>query len=165
MDGKRISAKLFGEVSARTFGPFGMRSNRSLSNLKISDQYQHQARGIADGLLYLHNQGVVHSDLKSVTQLSVSHILQSLMLPSFQDNILMSDSFSPLLADFGISRLMTSSSSTSSTTGAKGSARWMAFELLSPRMNGASGKHTRESDVWAYGMVVYVCNAFYSTLR
>ncbi|KLO19000.1 kinase-like protein [Schizopora paradoxa] len=96
----------------------------------------HLARGIADGLLYLHNQGVVHSDLKS-------------------DNILMSDSFSPLLADFGISRLMTSSSSTSSTTGAKGSARWMAFELLSPRMNGASGKHTKESDVWAYGMVIY----------
>ncbi len=26
-----------------------------------------KARGIADGLMYLHNQDVVHSDLKSVT--------------------------------------------------------------------------------------------------
>jgi len=95
------------------------------------------ARGIADGLMYLHNQDVVHSDLKS-------------------DNILMSDAGEPLLADFGISCIMTSSSTTNTTTGVKGSARWMAVELLTPSETAESGKHTKQTDVWAYGMVVYV---------
>ena len=70
----------------------------------------------------------------------------------------MSENDDPLLADFGISSIMTSSSTTNSTTGIKGSARWMAFELLSPRLEETeeSGKHTKKTDVWAYGMVVYV---------
>ncbi len=70
----------------------------------------------------------------------------------------MSDSGEPLLADFGISRCISSSDTANTTTGLKGSARWMAIELLSPSPNerAEAGKHTMQTDIWAYGMVVYV---------
>ena len=69
----------------------------------------------------------------------------------------MSESGEPLLADFGISRCMTTTSTANSSTGVKGSARWMAIELLTPVADETIevGRHTRQSDVWAYGMVVY----------
>lgn len=43
----------------------------------------------------------------------------------------------------------------------KGNARWMAVELISDGMTASSETnhhqlHTKETDVWAYGMVVYV---------
>ncbi len=60
-----------------------------------------------------------------------------------------------MLADFGISHIMTSSV-TSTTTGVGGSVRWMAVELLAME----AGKHTKQTDVWAYGMVIYVSACF-----
>ncbi|KLO14151.1 kinase-like protein, partial [Schizopora paradoxa] len=90
-------------------------------------------RGIAAGLSYLHDQNIVHSDLKC-------------------ENIFISDSGEPLLADFGISRIVTTNSSTTSTN-VKGSTRWMALELLSD--DDAEGRHTMMTDIWAFGMVVY----------
>lgn len=68
----------------------------------------------------------------------------------------------PLLADFGISRLMTASiTATTSTASVKGSTRWMAVELLkinyeATSLSRNSAEHTKETDVWAYGMVIYV---------
>ncbi|KLO08685.1 kinase-like protein [Schizopora paradoxa] len=100
------------------------------------------AKGIAAGLLHLHELNVVHSDLKS-------------------DNILISEDGQPLLADFGISRIMTASLSVTTTTAApKGSVRWMAIELLEVDLSGEQsfGKpavHTKMTDVWSYGMVIY----------
>ncbi|KLO08493.1 kinase-like protein [Schizopora paradoxa] len=92
------------------------------------------AKGIAAGLSYLHDRNIVHSDLKC-------------------DNIFISDSGEPLLADFGISRIVTTTSGTTSTN-VKGSTRWMAFELLSD--DGAEDRHTVMTDIWAFGMVVYL---------
>ncbi|KLO08684.1 kinase-like protein [Schizopora paradoxa] len=96
------------------------------------------ARGIAAGLLHLHQKGVIHSDLKC-------------------DNVFVSDEGHPLLADFGISRVM--SASTTLTFGSSctaGSARWMAKELLMVAWDDPnSGKHSKATDVWAFGMVVY----------
>lgn len=50
------------------------------------------------------------------------------------------------------------SSTANTTTSVKGSARWMAVELLDPTANETVdiGNHTKQSDVWAYGMVIYV---------
>jgi len=93
-----------------------------------------KAKGIAAGLLYLHDNDVIHADLKS-------------------DNILISDCGEPLLADFGISRIITSSAA-SSMSDVKGSMRWMATELLLLCPD-ETIKHTKQSDVWAYGMVLY----------
>ncbi|KLO14143.1 kinase-like protein [Schizopora paradoxa] len=104
----------------------------------------HMVRGIAAGLLYLHDKDIIHSDLKS-------------------DNILVSDAGEPLLADFGVSRIMHMTadhapSLSYTSTGIMGTSRWMAIELWQPSMDGEEGdapSHTKETDVWAFGMVVY----------
>ncbi len=59
------------------------------------------------------------------------------------------------MADFGISHIITTSAA-STTTGVGGSVRWMAVELLAVE----AGKHTKQTDVWAYGMVIYVSACF-----
>lgn len=38
-------------------------------------------------------------------------------------------------------------------SGPRGTARWMAYELL---LDSEKLVHTEASDIWAYGMVVYV---------
>lgn len=46
---------------------------------------------------------------------------------------------------------------TSGSACAAGSARWMAKELLMVDWDDVNyGKHTKATDVWAFGMVVYV---------
>jgi len=48
--------------------------------------------------------------------------------------------------------------STTSTASMRGSARWMAIELLASSLDDDPSKpvhHTKATDVWAYGMVVY----------
>jgi serine/threonine protein kinase len=58
------------------------------------------ARGIALGMEYLHNLGIMHRDLK----------------PS---NVLIQDNYSPVIADFGVSRPQ-SESTTLATVGSVG---------------------------------------------
>jgi len=97
------------------------------------------ATGIASGLSFLHQEGVIHSDMKS-------------------DNIVVSEDGEPLLADYGISRFMASFHSFGgTTTDISGSARWMAIELLfiGSEADSSPSFHSKESDVWAYGMVLY----------
>ena len=63
-----------------------------------------------------------------------------------------------ILSDFGISRLLINSVTIAGTTSIKGNMRWMAPELILPE-EGVVPKHschTRATDVWAFGMVVYV---------
>ncbi|EJD08224.1 kinase-like protein [Fomitiporia mediterranea MF3/22] len=103
-----------------------------------------QILGIAEGIDYLHDKGIIHSDLKS-------------------DNILISPEGRPLICDFGISRVISLSTSFSgypingqTTTGnVKGSARWMSPEILCSPTDQSPAKHTIESDIWAFGMVAY----------
>lgn len=49
---------------------------------------------------------------------------------------------------------------TTTTAGVGGSVRWMATELLAPKSTMDAGKHTTQTDVWAYGMVLYVSAAW-----
>ncbi|KAI5121784.1 hypothetical protein M0805_009595 [Coniferiporia weirii] len=95
--------------------------------------------GIAKGLGYLHDQGVVHSDLKA-------------------DNVLISQLGCPLICDFGISRMITSSQtlyiSTTHNGSPRGSTRWMSIELFGIGSD-IDPKHTKASDIWAYGMTIY----------
>jgi serine/threonine protein kinase len=63
----------------------------------------------------------------------------------------------PLLSDFGVSRVVKESVTVTGTTTMRGNLRYMAPELLSPQMTYSSHAfQTKESDVWAFGMVVYV---------
>jgi serine/threonine protein kinase len=111
---------------------------------------------IASGLVYLHKKGVVHSDLKPVRVLTSTRIPISRTL-YLQDNILVSHDGRPLLSDFGISRIVIESNTVTGTTTLGGNVRYMAPELLGPQAAGLVHQfHTKQSDVWAFGMVVYV---------
>lgn len=77
---------------------------------------------------------------------------------------MMSKTDTPLIMDFGISHLLQSTATMeTATTSTKGSIRWMAIELFNGSGQGAdetdesdSTVHTTQSDVWAFGMTIYV---------
>ncbi|KLO09382.1 kinase-like protein [Schizopora paradoxa] len=94
--------------------------------------------GIASGLNYIHTEhSMIHADLKG-------------------SNILVSDDYRPLLADFGLSFSSSSPSLEASTVhGQKGTQRWMAKELIVDSINNSHQKHSKMTDMWAFGMVIY----------
>lgn len=58
------------------------------------------------------------------------------------------------VADFGISRLLSFTTTIGTTTGAvKGTDRWMAPELFQPVSD--EDIYTTEADIWALGMTLY----------
>ena len=64
-----------------------------------------------------------------------------------------------MITDFGISRIVVNSMTIAGPTSVKGNARWMAPELLgicSVESTSVHEAHTKATDVWAFGMVVYV---------
>ena len=80
------------------------------------------------------------------------------------DNVLISESGDPLLCDFGVSRLLAASDTfsgaiTSTTGGPHGTFRFMAREILCPTDEDSS-VYSKQSDVWGFGMTVYVCNVY-----
>ncbi|TDL15450.1 kinase-like protein [Rickenella mellea] len=101
-------------------------------------------KGIAEGLAYLHKENVVHADLRS-------------------DNVLISNAGVPLVTDFGLARLLVVTHTIRDVKELMRSVRWMAIELVNPKSNSKDDtspstnivEQTRESDVWAFGMVIY----------
>ncbi|XP_057990331.1 L-type lectin-domain containing receptor kinase IX.2-like [Hevea brasiliensis] len=88
------------------------------------------AKGIASGLLYLHEeweQCVVHRDIKS-------------------SNIMLDSNFNAKLGDFGLARMMEHGKGLQTTVLA-GTMGYMAPECL------RTGKASRESDVYSFGVV------------
>ena len=138
MDGERDSIELReGESRHRHSGP-GKRtfSRDKCENLIIRPQIL----GIAEGLKYLHDEGVIHSDIKA-------------------GNVLISSIGVPRICDFGISRMLASSQTFDVTTSGhlKGTTRWMAKELM--MIGDPPPAHTFQTDVWAFGMTVHVRSA------
>ncbi len=70
--------------------------------------------------------------------------------------MLISQTGVPILSDFGLSLALLQSASWATTTSGltKGTVRWMAKELFVP--GNPLPKHDEKSDIWAFGMVVYV---------
>ncbi|KIJ52448.1 hypothetical protein M422DRAFT_243231 [Sphaerobolus stellatus SS14] len=83
--------------------------------------------GVAEGLRYLHQEAIVHGDLRA-------------------RNVLVSDSGIPYLCDFGLSRVLHEQYGLT-TSQPVGSIRWMAPERFKV-------KASKASDVWAYGMTL-----------
>ncbi|KAJ7581805.1 kinase-like domain-containing protein [Mycena floridula] len=94
-------------------------------------------RGIARGIEHLHSHAIIHGDLKA-------------------SNILMADDGSPVVADFGLSRILEHSTgyTTSSLTG---TVNWLAPEMLEAMQLGQPVQisRSRASDIWALGCTVY----------
>lgn len=91
-------------------------------------------RGIAEGLDYAHNRGVIHRDLKP------ANILVKL-LPD-------SNTVAPLLVDFGLAKI--SDGSTLTGTGAIGTIAYMAPEQIE-----SAKEVTPKTDIYALGVILY----------
>ncbi|KAH8111281.1 kinase-like domain-containing protein [Phellopilus nigrolimitatus] len=90
---------------------------------------------VVEGIEYLHELSppVVHGDIRCA-------------------NILIDDDGHPLLSDFGLSRIKAVFSATMDSTHGAGSLRWQAPELLYPSKYGGNGRHTIQSDIYAFAM-------------
>ena len=113
--------------------------------------------GVANGLIYLHNNGMIHGDLKGVCHWS-PELLCRLNKLTCQANILIDEASRACLADFGLLTIMSDPAnlipSSSQTQG--GTVRWMSPELVAPEKYGFKKGHlTRSSDCYALGMVIY----------
>ncbi|KAG6908624.1 hypothetical protein DXG01_003949 [Tephrocybe rancida] len=98
------------------------------------------AADVANGLVYLHDNRMIHGDLKG-------------------PNILIDDAGRARLADFGMSSVINSNDILGWNSHARGalkggSLRWQAPELFS-LVNGESPVNTMESDVYAWGCVCF----------
>ncbi len=91
--------------------------------------------GVAKGIQYLHMQKIIHRDLKSL-------------------NILLDKDDTPVIADFGLSKVKTETHATFAQTktaaSSVGTVSWMAPELFRLR-----GKHTRASDIFAFAVILW----------
>lgn len=86
--------------------------------------------GISNAMKYLHQQGIIHRDLKS-------------------DNVLMDEYFYPKICDFGLSRIFPESLS-SSITSCIGTPIYMAPELFDEEVH-----YTKKIDVFAFAILAY----------
>ncbi|CAI8605665.1 unnamed protein product [Vicia faba] len=90
--------------------------------------------GIAKGIEYLHqgcNHPIIHFDINP-------------------HNVLLDDSFTPKISDFGLAKLCSKNLSVVSMTAAKGTFGYMAPEVLSRNFGNVSLK----SDIYSYGMLL-----------
>jgi len=95
--------------------------------------------GAAKGLIYLHNNGMVHGDLKGA-------------------NVLIDEVGNARLADFGLLKIISDPANllSSGSDSQSGTVRWMSPELIAPEEFGfKKSRHTKSSDCYALGMVVY----------
>ncbi|KAF9256241.1 kinase-like protein, partial [Marasmius fiardii PR-910] len=87
---------------------------------------------IASGLSHLHRMHIVHRDLKGV-------------------NILITPDERACIGDFGLAKLVdTDATQSDAPATIKGTTRWLSPEVLS-----SNARHSKYSDVYAYGCVCY----------
>jgi hypothetical protein len=103
---------------------------------------------IAEAMQYLHRKKVTHRDLKSFNMLINPAQIPEIAEAGYMD---------VKVVDFGISKIINASSTTSPQTLQKGTARWMAPELMSePQEDSGRMKfYPLKSDVYSYAMTCY----------
>ncbi|KAH8083311.1 kinase-like domain-containing protein [Cristinia sonorae] len=114
---------------------------------KLSDHNRDACYETALGLSYLHEEGIVHGDLRGA-------------------NILVDDNGRIRLADFGMSVIAESTGNSSACGGAK---RWLSPELINPeQFNMTSSCPTYASDIYSFALTVvelFTGNPPFETLR
>nr|PNR39729.1 hypothetical protein PHYPA_020008 [Physcomitrium patens] len=100
---------------------------------------------IGEGMVYLHNNKIVHRDVKS----------QNILFKK-KKYIDGSEHICAKLADFGLSKTKENSSTFSNQTPNTGTTRWMAPELMSRGQVGSKVKSFPfQLDVYSFGMLCY----------
>jgi len=106
----------------------------------------------------MHDQGVVHGDLKGVrvrTLQLLSRILHH-NLPAPKTNILINHDGHACIADFSLLTMVPDQSTFLSSCIQGGTFQWMSPELLDPERFGLKKiRPTKESDCYALGMVIF----------
>ncbi|THH29984.1 hypothetical protein EUX98_g4198 [Antrodiella citrinella] len=112
-----------------------IRKNGTHTSLALFSRVEGWINEIALGLMYLHEEGIVHGDLRGA-------------------NILIDSDWTVKLADFGMSLFAdTSSNSYGSVRG--GCVRWLAPEIIDPESFGSqSSRPTYASDVYSFACTV-----------
>ena len=85
---------------------------------------------IANGMLFLSEQGIVHGDLAA-------------------RNVLLTDDLNAKISDFGLSHLLQENSSVNLRETTRLPQRWMAPEVFDTR------KVTKYCDIWSYGITLW----------
>ncbi|XP_027195463.2 serine/threonine-protein kinase/endoribonuclease Ire1 [Dermatophagoides pteronyssinus] len=100
------------------------------------------------GLYHLHSLDIVHRDIKPANILISSNNLQK-QPPKI------------MITDFGVSKILTSESITTTTTNmndnrSAGTEGWIAPEILKRKLNGENGeKPSKPNDIFSLGCVIY----------
>ena len=75
-----------------------------------------------------------------------------------QENVLISSNVRAVLTDFGTAQLLIDAGVVAGARSLNSSVRWSAPELLVLTDEAHAHEfYTKASDVWAFGMVIYVC--------
>ncbi|XP_057440959.1 rust resistance kinase Lr10-like isoform X2 [Lotus japonicus] len=109
-------------------------NNKDNNNFLGWEKLQEIAIGIATGIDYLHqgcDQRILHFDINP-------------------HNILLDDTLTPKITDFGLAKLCSKNRSTVSMTAARGTLGYMAPEVFSRNFGNVSYK----SDIYSYGMLL-----------
>jgi serine/threonine protein kinase len=118
-----------------------------------------QILDVINGLDYLHQNKVVHGDLKGVSLPQAFGLYDVTFDQCLQANILVSSTGVTRIADFGLSSIFDTSGprwrSMPTITQAGGTVRWMAPELLDESHDGHSPRPTFSSDIYSLGSIMY----------
>ena len=108
---------------------------------------------------YLHEQSIVHGDLKGVSYIPAAEL--TVNAENKQANILIGSDYRARLADFGLTTVADESATGSlmDNFGMRGTMRWMAPELLNPEKFGITKESqirlpSRGTDIYALGMTI-----------
>ena len=103
------------------------------------------------GLAYLHENSVIHGDIKPVNILS--SVVGYYWEPFFKQNILIDENGVPCLCDFGLSRIRTQYTY-APTTSTPVDAPIGSLQYMSPEQM-VYGITDEASDVYSFGMTIY----------
>jgi serine/threonine protein kinase len=125
----------------------------------LLDTYSgYQLSDVAKGLCYLHSCNVIHGDLKGVRGRSESLIATA--LTPHQPNVLVDGSGHAQITDFGLATVTQNLDSTRTAVPQRGhTARWAAPEILN------EGPHSKETDIFAFAMVMIEVRHGWSAVR
>lgn len=125
-----------------------------ISTVLFADVYSfQQAKEIASGLEYLHEQNVVHGDLKIVCSWDYLWFSLSLLIIP-QDNVIISNQLEAQITDFGVGRILDVEGF---ATIIERNVRYTAPELMLADPD-ASKSATPQSDIYSLGiLLLQVC--------